>query len=273
MDADCKQQAPNDTVYKWWSCHSCYKLLCKLCRNLPPQQWGPDLPGFLPIRPCGPTGWLALLLIKAGDVELNPGQTTTDKQVWICDICHKQIHCMKQISIRCNRIEHWVHLRCAGIRQEQYTDTWTCHLQRESRLISHTDITPPLQTQVQAPYPLPTYTTHTTATQIQTHVEHSPYSHRIGKAQTQSSHPLTPSTPTPPQAKHIHIHISHTPPTPLIRHTTLIYSTSAALDTIPEPRVPPTCPALTTTTPHPSSHQHCRHPRTLTLSHHTHKQQ
>ena len=43
-------------------------------------------------RPCGSAGWLALLLIKASDVETNPGPTTTDKQVWICDICHKQIH-------------------------------------------------------------------------------------------------------------------------------------------------------------------------------------
>ena len=77
-------------------------------------------------RPCGPAGWLALLLTKAGDVETNPGPTTLDKKVWICDICHKQIHVRKQISIRCNRIEHWVHLRCAGIRQAQYTDTWTC---------------------------------------------------------------------------------------------------------------------------------------------------
>ena len=50
--------------------------------------------------------------------------------VWICGICHKQIHVRKQISIRCNRIEHWVNLRCAGIRQAQYTYTWTCHLHR-----------------------------------------------------------------------------------------------------------------------------------------------
>ena len=62
-----------------------------------------------------------LLLIKAGDVETNPGPTTTRKQVWICDICHRQIQVRKQISIRYNRIEHWVHLRCAGIRLAQYT--------------------------------------------------------------------------------------------------------------------------------------------------------
>ena len=41
-------------------------------------------------RPCGPAGWLALLLTKVGDVQTNPGPTTLNKKVWICDICHKQ---------------------------------------------------------------------------------------------------------------------------------------------------------------------------------------
>ena len=72
---------------------------------------------FLTSRPCGPAGWLVLLLIKAVHVETNPGPTTSHKRVSICDICYKQIHVRKQILIRCNRIEHWVHLRCAGIRQ------------------------------------------------------------------------------------------------------------------------------------------------------------
>ena len=107
--------------------------------------------------------------------------------------------------------------------------------------------TPPLQTLVQASYPVPRNITHTTTTKAQTHIKDFPCSHRIGKAQIQSSHPLTSSPPTPPPAKHIHI--SHTPPTPHIPRTTLIHNTSAALDTIPEPRVPPTCSALTT--PHP----------------------
>ena len=125
------QKAPNDTAYKRWSCHSGFKLLCKLCRTSPPPPaMGARFTVFLACRPCGPAGWLALLLTKAGDVETNPGPTTLNKKVWICDICHKQIHVRKQISIRCNRIEHWVHLRCAGIRQAQYTDTWTCHLHR-----------------------------------------------------------------------------------------------------------------------------------------------
>ena len=115
----------------------------QIMSNLPAPSNGSPIYRFWTCRPCGPDGWLALLLTKVGDVETNPGPTTLNKKVWICDICHKQIHVTKQISIRWNRIEHWVHLRCAGIRQEQYTDTWTCHLHRESRLTPHTDITPP----------------------------------------------------------------------------------------------------------------------------------
>ena len=41
---------------------------------------------------CGPAGWLALLLLKTDDVETNPGPTTSHKQVWIWEICYKQIH-------------------------------------------------------------------------------------------------------------------------------------------------------------------------------------
>ena len=126
--------APNDTAYNRWSCHSGLKLLCKLCRTSPPPAMGARFTVF----------WgMPAMRTKAGDVETNPGPTTLNKKVWICDICHKQIHVRKQISIRCNRIEHWVHLRCAGIRQAQYTDTWTCHLHRKSRFTPHTDITPP----------------------------------------------------------------------------------------------------------------------------------
>ena len=75
--------APNDTAYKRWSCHSGFKLLCKLCRTSPPPALGARFTVFWPCRPCGPAGWLALLLTKAGDVETNPGPTTSNKKVWI----------------------------------------------------------------------------------------------------------------------------------------------------------------------------------------------
>ena len=74
-----EDEAPYDTAYKRWSCHIGLKLLCILCRTSPPPAMGPDLP-FLSKR-----GWLVLLLTKAGDVETNPGPTTLNKKVWICD--------------------------------------------------------------------------------------------------------------------------------------------------------------------------------------------
>ena len=89
--------APNDTAYKRWSCHSELKMLCKLCRTSPAR-----FTVFWACRPCDPAGWLALLLTKAGDVKTNPGPTTLNKKVWICDICHKQIHVRKQISTGLN---------------------------------------------------------------------------------------------------------------------------------------------------------------------------
>ena len=134
-------------------------------------------------------GWLALFLTNAGDVETNPGPTTSQKRVWICDIGYKQIHVRKQISLRCNRIEHWVHLRCAGIRQAQYT--YTCHLHRESRLAPHTDITPPHPSRPWSNPPTPPQPKHRSNT--------PPVPTGLA-VQTQSS---------PPRAKHI----SHTPPT------------------------------------------------------------
>ena len=115
--------------------------------------------------------WLILLLIKSGDVETNPGPTNTRKKVWIYDICHRQIQVRKQISLWYNMIEHWVHLRCAGIRLAQYTDTWTCHQHKESRLTTHTDLTPPYPGPSRPPTPLST--THTTATKHR-HISHFP---------------------------------------------------------------------------------------------------
>ena len=54
--------------------------LCKLCRHLPPPSNGSMIYRFGARRTCGPAGWLALLLNKTGDVENNPGPTTTHKQ-------------------------------------------------------------------------------------------------------------------------------------------------------------------------------------------------
>ena len=102
--------------------------------------------------PCPQQWWFDLSVLAGNSYK-------SGKQVWICDICHKQIHNRKQISIRCNRIEHWVHLRCASIRLAQYTDIWTCHIHKGSRLTTHRyNTTPPFQSLVKAPYPIPPYT-------------------------------------------------------------------------------------------------------------------
>ena len=106
--------APNDIANKRWSSHSGYRLLCKLCRTLPPPAMGARLPFF----------W------QAGHVDGWRCSSNSNKPVCICYICYKQIHVRKQISIMFNRIEHWVHLRSSGIRQAQCTDTRTCHLYR-----------------------------------------------------------------------------------------------------------------------------------------------
>ena len=80
---DYMEEAPNDTAYKRWSCHSGLKLLCKLCRTSPPPAMGARFTVFWARRPCGPAGWLALLLTKAGDVETNPGPTTLNNFFWV----------------------------------------------------------------------------------------------------------------------------------------------------------------------------------------------
>ena len=86
--------APNYTAYKRWSRH---KLLCKLCQTFPPPVMGAQFTVFF--GQAGHADPLALLLTKAGDVKTNPGPTTSHKRVWICDICHKQVHVRKQIHL------------------------------------------------------------------------------------------------------------------------------------------------------------------------------
>ena len=73
--------APKDTSFKRWSCKRRLQTAVQIVSKPPaPSNGGPIFPF-----------WQAGL-IKAGDVVTDPGSTTTNKQVWICDICHKQIH-------------------------------------------------------------------------------------------------------------------------------------------------------------------------------------
>ena len=162
--------------------------------------------------------------------------------------------------------------------QAQYSNTWTCGPHRKSGLTTQTHITPP---QPSRPWfkSLPTpqlHHPHPCNPNTDTRPRLLLFFTGLVKPKP-NPNPLIPSPPTPPQRKHIHI--SHTPQTPLIPRTTLIHSTSATLDTIPEPSVQPTCPALTTTTPHPfpaPALSSPSDPRTTTLYQHTpmqHKQQ
>ena len=75
-----ENEAPNATAYKWWSCPSSPKLLCKLYRTFPSSAIGVRFTVFWARRPCGPAGWLALLLTKLRD---DPGPTPSHKQLWI----------------------------------------------------------------------------------------------------------------------------------------------------------------------------------------------
>ena len=94
MHSNSKQHSLHAVKLSQWSGKPCANCV----DPFRPQQWGPNY-RFGASRPCGPTGWLAMLLIKVGDVETNPGPTTTRKQIWIYDICHRQIQVRKQISI------------------------------------------------------------------------------------------------------------------------------------------------------------------------------
>ena len=124
---------------------------------------------------------------------------------------------------------------------------------------SHIHITtPPFQPPIHSPPTPPT-----AAHPKHKHTSNTPpCSHRIGKAEIQSSYPFTSYTPP-----RLNTYTFQTVHQLLIQCTTLIPCTSAVPDTIPQPRVPPTHsrPAFTTITPpsptpaSPSS----SHPHTL----------
>ena len=225
------------TAYTWLDCccstqHKLYSLLL---------QWGPVSTVFWTGRPSGPAGWLVLLLLKAGDVETNPGPKHTRTQVWICDVCHREIT-RKQTSLRCNHSEHWVHLRCAHIRVDQYTDTWICHLHRGSRLPHATYTSPhfplasskPLLHSPPTP-PTPPHPKHQ-------HTSNSPTS-PPKMTNPRLPKPLTHSPPTPPPAKQ-QIHISHKTPSP---GTTPRISITTRTSNAAERPVPVSSPSATNT--------------------------
>ena len=71
-----KHTAPNDTAYTRWNSHSGSG---KPYANPPAPANGDPNYHFWATQSCVPAGWLVLLLIKAGDVETNPGPPNTRK--------------------------------------------------------------------------------------------------------------------------------------------------------------------------------------------------
>ena len=108
-------EAPNDTSYTRWSCHSSHKLLCKLCRTLP-------LPAILFLiffRQVGHAdlldGWRCSSQKRMMSRLIQIRQLQTNESGFVISAINQYMLGSRYISIRCNRIEHWVHLICAGI--------------------------------------------------------------------------------------------------------------------------------------------------------------
>ena len=67
----------------------CWQAAVQIVSKPPAPAMGARFPIILASQPSGLARWMVLLLKKPGDVEKNPGPTTTHKQVWIFEICHK----------------------------------------------------------------------------------------------------------------------------------------------------------------------------------------
>ena len=77
-----KTTAPNDPPYKRGGDDQRLQTDVHIVSKPPaPSDGGPIYRFFGASRSCEPAGWLALLLMKAGDIETNPGPTATHKQV------------------------------------------------------------------------------------------------------------------------------------------------------------------------------------------------
>ena len=168
--------APKGTAYTQWSCHSGMANTVHIVPTPLAPSNRSQITVFWASQSCRPAGRLVLLLIKAGDVETNPGPTNIRKQVWICDICHRKIQVRKQISIRCIRIEHWVNLTC-------------------TTPIHALTATTPL------PDPTPTAYTHATQTTVHTrthrnHISPGPHTHSIHTCSTNNSTCITVTATT-----------------------------------------------------------------------------
>lgn len=72
-------------------------------------------PGFLGKEQAMPACLLLALLIRAGDVEENPGPRT-----WMCAVCSKAVT-KRSGAVQCTQCTEWAHPRCAGVTISSWT--------------------------------------------------------------------------------------------------------------------------------------------------------
>ena len=198
-----------------------------------PLTGGPVTLVFWVCRPCDPAPrsadpvakageYRGLLLIRAGDVETNPGPNRRDTQTYTCDLCNRTIE-DNQYSFTCNsHAPHWVHKRCSNIRLGQYDNQWTCRLHPRNL----PSVPPPQPTN----QPQPTNDRQPDIDSVATN--------------TNTNTSLTHSNRTPRPMTPITIPRLTTPST-IPRQTA---PTTIPRRTIPRPTTPSTLPRLTTTT-------------------------
>ena len=82
-----------------------------------------------------------ILMLLAGDIEMNPGPQRESKWKFPCGVCSRPV--MKnQPGVQCDKCDLWVHGSCAGISSSEYlslqhsADPWFCDdCQRESTAV------------------------------------------------------------------------------------------------------------------------------------------
>ena len=178
----------------------------QIVSNPPAPSNGRPIYGFWANSIGGPAGRLARLLIKAIEVETTPGPTNTHTHksefaiyaTTKCTLGNKHISKVEQDLIlgapKMCRYPPTTIYRYLNLPSAQRIQTYNSHRHRSTSLLrTHSSPTQPTTLQPKT----------------QTHVQHSPCSHIIGKTQTDSSHPLTISQPTPSEPNTYTSHILH----------------------------------------------------------------
>ena len=76
---------------------------------------------------------LFLLLATAGDIELNPGPTTTAAETFPCGLCDRPVTWSMLGAVCCDNCSMWIHKSCTELNSKEYSQitkpnvTWLCH--------------------------------------------------------------------------------------------------------------------------------------------------